>query len=240
MPAQPPLADTASAGGDGHRPVADSAASATAEAVVVPLSSRRGEKVERVQAAIDGVSAVMLALEARERLARGGGAAALGWAELAVAALLAAATIAMLRGRSHFGRWVSALAGLVLLLEGLSKTYGPKGHPSWALTLNGLLLLAMAAMAPRFEAWRARRRVLRLDDEGISYRRSRLRAFEVRRGDVASVAIGETLALVRTRGGRERRIDLADLHDRSEVVAALGAWSAAHGIEVTGDSTALR
>lgn len=203
------------------------------DAVVVPLRFRRHDRAEMVLAAIDGVSSINLALEARERLARGGGAALLGWAELAVAALLAAATVAMLRGRRHFGRWVSGLAGVVLLLDGLSKTYGPKGHPSWALTLNGLLLIALAAIAPRLEARRASRRMLRLDADGIAYRRSRWSGFAVRREDVVALSIGERDALVRLRDGAERKIDLAGLHERGDAETALRNWAAAHDVPST-------
>ncbi len=202
-------------------------------AVVVPLRYRRHDRAEMALAAIDGLSAVNLALEARARLARGGGAAALGWAELAVAVLLAAATVAMLRGRRHFGRWVSGLAGVVMLLDGLSKTYGPKGHPSWALTLNGLLLIGLAAIAPRLEARRAARRVLRLDGGGLTYRRNRWSGFAVRREDVVALSIGERDAVVRLRDGGERKIDLAGLHERGEAETALRDWAAAHDVPST-------
>lgn len=207
---------------------------AAADAVVVPLRFRRHDRAEMALAALDGVSSINLALEARERLARGGGAAALGWAELAVAALLAAATVAVLRGRRRFGRWVSGLAGIVLLLDGLSKTYGPKGHPSWALTLNGLLLIALALIAPRLEARRASRRVLRLAGDGITYRRNRWQGFAVRREDVVALSIGERDAALRLRDGGEHKIDLAGLHDRSEAEAALRAWAATHDVPTNG------
>ncbi|HEV8242225.1 MAG TPA: hypothetical protein VGS57_22855 [Thermoanaerobaculia bacterium] len=206
---------------------------APTEAVVVPLHSRRLERSETMMAALDGLSGLNLALEARERLSRGGGATVLGWAELAVAAVLLITTVAMLRGRRHFGRWVSGLAGIVLLLDGLSRTYGPKGHPSWALTLNGLVLLTMTGLAPRLEARRRARRVLRLDGEGIIYRRNRLRRFTVPRANIASLVIDGPTALVRTRNGGERRIDLGDLHNRDEAEAALRAWAAAAAVPVS-------
>ena len=197
---------------------------------MVPLHSRRMERAETMMALLDGISAINLALEARERLARGAGAAALGWAELAVAALLVATAIAMLRGRHHFGRFVSTLAGVVLLLDGLSRTYGPKGHPSWALTLNGLVLLAVAALAPRLAARREALRVLRLDGDGISYRRNRFRRFALPRGEIAGLAIDARAAVLRARNGRERRIDLDDLRNRTEAEAALRAWAVAHDV----------
>ena len=204
--------------------------------VVVPLHSRRMERAETMMAGLDGVSALNLALEARERIARGGGAAALGWAELAVAAVLVAAAIAMLRGRPHLGRFVSGLAGIVLLLDGLSRTYGPKGHPSWALTLNGVVLLVMTALAPRIAARRDAARVLRLDGNGISYRRNRFRRFAIPLSEIAGVAIDERAAVLRVRDGRERRIDLADLHTRAEAEAALRAWAAANGVPIASRS----
>lgn len=117
----------------------------------------------------------------------------------------------------------------MLLLEGWSKTYGPKGHPSWALTLNGLVLLVMAVLAPRLAAFRAARRSLRLDG-GIAYRRNRFRRFAVTRDEVAALSFGDREAVLQTRDGRSFRIDLADLHNRDEVEAALRTWAAAHGV----------
>jgi hypothetical protein len=99
--------------------------------LVIPLASRRLERAETAQALIDGVSAVTLALEARERLGHGGGGAALGWAELAVAALLVGVAATVVRGRAHFSRWVSALAGVVLLLEPRWRRMVRQSAPGW-------------------------------------------------------------------------------------------------------------
>jgi hypothetical protein len=206
--------------------------------VVVPLASRRRERAERMQALLDGISGVTLALQARERLGRGGPAAALGWAEIAVAVLLVATAVALVRGRHHLGRWVSALAGVVLLCEGIAKTWGPKGHPSWALTLNGLVLLAMTALAPVLEARRARLWALRLDGAGLSYRRGLFRRFAVRREQIARVEINARAAHVRLRNGRGLRLDLADLHNHDELEAALRKWAAAVDIEIADGAVA--
>jgi len=183
-------------------------------------------------ALVDVISALTLAGAARERLDRGGGAAAIGWAELAVAALLVLATVAMLRRRGALAGWTGGLAGGVLLLEGLSKIYGPKGHPSWALTLNGVVLVVASALGPRLAARRKARRALRLSDGGLAYRRSRMRRFTLSRAEVDSLTLDPTHAIVRTTAGDERRIDLADLHNRADVEAALRTWAAAQGVPV--------
>jgi hypothetical protein len=205
--------------------------------VVVPLASRRLERLETMQALVDAVSAFTLGVQARERLDQRGPMAVFGWAELAIALLLVAATVALLGRRRRYGRWISALGGIMLLLEGWSKTYGPKGHPSWALTLNGLALLVLAALAPWIETRRAARRVLRLDG-GVTYRLNRFRGFQVARHDVAALSIGEPAALVRTRDGRTLRIDLADLRNREEVEAALRAWATERGVSLAPLATA--
>jgi hypothetical protein len=190
-------------------------------------------RVVLMQGLIDALSSLNLALEAGERLSRGGRGALLGWAELLVAAFLVAATLAMLRGHARFGRWVEGLAGAVLLLDGLSKTYGPKGHPSWALTLNGLVLIGIGALAPQLEARREARRGLRLDDGGLTYRRNRWRRFVVARGDIREVAIGPRDALVHTTDGRSLRIDLTDLRNRAQVERGLREWATATGVPLT-------
>jgi hypothetical protein len=200
------------------------------EPIVVPLHSRGLERAERATSLVDAVSALNLGLAARSRLGAGGGAEALGWAELAVSAGLVVAAVLVAKGRASFGRWISALAGLVLLLEGMSRIYGPKGHPSWALTFNGVVLLAMAAAAPWLEQRRRARRFLRLDDEGAEYRRNRLRSWSVRRADVVACKIGANEALLRTGNGKTLRVDLADLHNRDDATAALRSWAAAHAI----------
>jgi hypothetical protein len=207
------------------------------DAQVIPLESRRLERAERMTALVDGVSALTIALEARERLARGGPAAALGWAELGVAALLVVTAVLVVRGRSELGRWVSGLAGVVLLLEGVSKTWGPKGHPSYALLLNGLVLLAVAGAAPWLDGRRRALRVLRLDDDGVGYRRNRFRRFSARREEIARVTLDGRAAILHARDGGTHRIDLADLHNADAARDALVAWASSHGVPI-GDGPA--
>jgi hypothetical protein len=205
---------------------------------ILRLESRALERAERVGALIDGFSAVSLALEARERLDGGGPTSVLGGAEILVAGLLVVVAVLALRGRSEYGPWVSGLAGVVLVLEGLSKTWGPKGHPSWALVLNGAVLLALAARAPWFDERRRARRVLTLDDDGVAFRRNRFRRFTLRREDTARLTLDTGEAVFHTRDGRPRRIDLADLHNAAEVSAAIRAWASEHAVPIgrSGDS----
>jgi hypothetical protein len=200
------------------------------EPIVVPLHSRALERAEKGMSLVDAVSALNLGFAARDRLGAGGGAAALGFLELAVSVALLVAAVLVVTGRASFGRWISALAGVVLMLEGMSRMYGPRGHASWALTLNGVALLAVAIAAPWLEKRRRARRFLRLDDDGAQYRRNRLRFWRVSRADVVYCAIGTDEAVFHTTRGRTFRVDLADLHNRDEASAALRSWAAAHGI----------
>jgi hypothetical protein len=201
------------------------------EAVVVPLQSRRLERAERLTSLVDAISGLTLGFAAWERIGRGGGAAALGWAELAVSAALLVAAVLVAMGNGAVGRWIGLFAGLVFLLEALSRIYGPKGRPSLAHALNGIVLMAVAYLSPWLEERRRARRMLTLDDHGVSYRRSKLRGnWYVPRVHLVRCSIGADDAVLYTHDGRERRIDLADLHNRAEVENALIAWAAAHGV----------
>lgn len=196
----------------------------------MPLHSRRLERAERLTSLVDAISGLTLGFAAWERIGRGGGAAMIGWAELAVSAALLVAAVLVAVGNRAVGRWIGVFAGLVFLLEALSRIYGPKGRPSLAHALNGIVLMSLAYLGPWLEDRKRARRILRLDDHGVSYRRNRLRSWYVPRVHLVRCWIGADEAVLYTRDGRERRIDLADLHNRAEVEAALSAWTAAHGV----------
>lgn len=201
---------------------------------MVPLHSRRLERAERLTSLVDAISGLTLGFAAWDRIGRSGGAAALGWAELAVSAALLVAAVLVALGHREVGRWIGVFAGTVFLLEGVSHIYGPKGRPSLAQALNGIVLLALAYLSPWLEQRRRVRRILTLDDHGVSYRRRKLRGnWYVPRVSLLRCWIGPDEAVLYTRDGRERRIDLADLHNRAEVEAALSAWAAAHGVPMS-------
>jgi hypothetical protein len=68
-----------------------------------------------------------------------------------------------------------------------------------------------------------RRRSLRVTDEGIYVpgRRFKVRKLQAKWEDVASIEIGERWAVITTRAGRVRKLDLPDLDHADEVRRAL-------------------
>ncbi len=214
--------------------------------VVIQLSSRRVERIQRMSVALDGISAINLAVEARDRLGRGGGTSVFGWVELGVAALLAVATVMLVRGRAALARWVDGLAGAVMLLDGFGRAFEPHRHIGWPLVLNGVALLGVAVAAPWIDARRSSRRTLRLDGDALAYRRFRFRRFTVPRAEISGLVFAPDQVSIHTRSGRPRRINLADLHNRDEVETALRTWASSWGVPVDeatavapGDGTSL-
>lgn len=201
-----------------------------AAAIVVQLHSRKMERAERLASLVDAISGITLGFAAWERIGRGGGAAMLGWAELAVSAALLVAAVLVAIGNDKVGRSISVFAGLVFLLEAMSRIYGPKGRPSLAHALNGIVLMGLAYLDPWLHDRKRRRRLLRFDAGGVSFRRNRLRRWFVPRTEIVRWSIERDEALLHTRDGGARRIDLADLYNRDEAAAALRAWGAAYAI----------
>lgn len=199
-------------------------------AIVVQLHSRRIERAERLTSLVDAISGITLGFAAWERIGRGGGAALLGWAELAVSAALLVAAVLVAIGNAKVGRSIGVFAGLVFLLEAVSHIYGPKARPSLAQALNGIVLMALAYLGPWLQDRKKRQRLLRFDYSGVSFRRNRFRRWLVPRSEIVRWSIERDEALLHTRDGGARRIDLADLYNRDEAAAALRAWGAAYAI----------
>lgn len=176
--------------------------------------------------------AVSLLLAARQRLAAPGDHL-LALIELATSAALVVAIARSLRGRED-PRGVSAVdlaAGLMLAAEWWDAT--SHGHRWFSPTLlSAAVALVIGVLPLWFPHWKTRRRVMRVDAEGVRYRRSALRRFETRWRDVRSVIDrGDAIELERV-AGAPQSIRLSALVDPQVVREALLGGAARAGVPV--------
>ena len=73
----------------------------------------------------------------------------------------------------------------------------------------------------RLQGFSARHNSIRVEDEGIRIGGKFFQAFRATWSDVAAIDIGDRQASIRTRDGRERTLNLADLHGVDQVRAVL-------------------
>jgi hypothetical protein len=84
-----------------------------------------------------------------------------------------------------------------------------------------VITLALGLAHGRIAAFSARRRALRVTAHGISIRRRPFGRFTRRWDQVRDITIDAREAVVHTHDGTKRRIDLQDLQNAPEVIAAL-------------------
>jgi hypothetical protein len=197
------------------------------------LQDRRLRQLEWLTRIPLALSAEVLAKAALPRLH---GASALdrafAGAELAAAALVVVVLVVAWRRRHGtpwaFG-WIDVAAAAMLLAEwGDRLAHGGK----WLspVLLTAVFTLAVGLADRPLARLRKRRRVLRLDEEGLHFRFTRLRRFDVPWPEVASMERDGRTFRIRRRHGRERRIDLGRLDNRDHVARALATAAAARGI----------
>lgn len=215
--------------------------------VVVPLQLRRLEQVERLQMLLEVPPAVSLLLEALHRVRASG--ASLGdhlfaAAELATSAALIFFTVRELKGRGHHAaaRKVAAAdlaAGAMLTAEWADAVAHGGKYVSPTL-LSALTAYVLALLPLWVPGWRSRRRVLRLDGEGVRYRASPRRRVRATWAELAAVTrTGERVEL-RRREGSPRVIDLRALRNGDAVWEALAAAATRAGVPVARDPASAR
>jgi len=203
----------------------------------VPLRSRRIERARRMVPLRDGVAALVLAWAALPRFRSGvPGEVALAVADAIVAAALVGAIVYYnFRPYSHHHarvEWTDLAAGAMLLVEAFHQHR--EGRPGRALPyatiVTAFVTLGKGLLHERFAARDARRRVLRLDHEGLHFRWSRLFRSEVKRRDVAALAVSDHEIVVTAPDGARRRISLRHVLEPAMIAAAVRAWAAREGI----------
>lgn len=200
--------------------------------ILVPLRSKRQRRALAVQKLNHAIPAFGLLLAGAQGISDGrhGFGFYLGVFELASAAALIVLTIRELRSaivsahaHEHHGvDWVDIAAGFVLLAEA-AEHWHVTGHISRPTLLTAVATFALGLSHGRLTRGKRRRRVLRVDEAGIAIagRPFKARRIDAAWGDVQSIDVGDRWAVVRTRGGRERRLDLSDLDTAPEARAAL-------------------
>ncbi len=211
-----------------------SAGSGEAVTETIFLQDGRRRRVEWLNRIPLAVSAVLLADAALPRLE---GVAArekvLAGAELAAAGVLVLVLLVSWRRRHRAAPttigWIDLAAAAMLFAEWADRL--AHGHKWFSPVFVTALATAAIGVANRpLTRHRERRRILRLDDEGIGFRLNRLRGFRLAWSEVASIERTDRLLRIRGRDGRERRIDLGRLDNADEVASALARAAAERGL----------
>ncbi len=153
-------------------------------------------------------------------------------AEIAIAVIVLATFALELRatvkhqkhGASHahhprFG-WFDLAAGVLLIYEAFHGAHGHKPGYLRAPFFNGLVVIALGLLHARISAAAAKRRYLKLDDDGIEYH-VKFRSWSIPWSEVASITVGEKQAVFMTAAGRRHTLDLGHLHNHDAVRRAL-------------------
>ncbi len=204
--------------------------------MIVPLRSKRRERAQVVQKFQHVIPAVPLLLAGLQAIKAGehGFAFALGVFEVATSVLLIGTMLREIRAlrrapapganahhADHGVDWVEIFAACVLIAEVLEHWHQTH-HIKRPAVLTAILTLGLGLFHGRIARFGASRRVLRLEDEGIHIGgKFVFRPFRVSWADIASIEVGERHARIRTRDGRQRSLNLADLIDAGDVRAAL-------------------
>ena len=200
------------------------------DSVVVPLQSRRLERAQLLQKVNHAIPAAGLLVAGTQALTEGahGVALALAAVEIGTSAMLlftlARGFRELRRGSAvhraaHGVDWIDIWAAGVLFVEAAERWHLTH-HLSRPTILTGIITLALGLFHDRISARIQRRRAVRITAEGIYVGAKPFRGLKARWPDIASISITGQVAEVRTRTGRVRRVNLADLRNAEEVRAA--------------------
>jgi hypothetical protein len=201
--------------------------------VVVPLRSRRRQRASALQKVQHAVPAAGLTAAGVHALATGvhGLELALAIVEVVTSVLLVGAIVQSFRAASARGRerahgghgidWADVWAAGVLFAEAAERWHLTH-HIARPTIVTGLVTLGLGLFHGRIAARQAGRRVLRVDDTGVYVRARPFRGLHARWTDIAHISVTGDKAEIRTRAGRVRRLDFADLEGADTVRAALG------------------
>jgi len=154
---------------------------------------------------------------------------ALAIVEIGTSVLLVATIARSIRGARKNGQrglphahgidWVDIWAAAVLFVEAAERWH-LRHHMPRPLILTAFVTLGLGLFHGRITAFRRRRRSLRISAEGIYVSGRPFNTFTARWPDIAAIVVTERSAEIRTRHGRVRRLDLADLENADAIRAA--------------------
>lgn len=203
-----------------------------ASVATVPLRSKRREKAQALQKFQHAIPAVPLLLAGVQAIGNGehGVALALGVFEIATSVALLGTVVWEIRAmrrpkvdtaHAHHGvDWVHIFAAAVLVAEVLEH-YHLTHHIRRPTILTALVTLALGLGHGRLQRFSDSRRALRVEDEEIQIGGRFFRTFRARWADVTSIDVGEKYAQIKTLDGRQRKLNLSDLHGAEHVRTAL-------------------
>jgi hypothetical protein len=212
---------------------------AASDEIVVPLRSIRARRAMALQKLNHVIPAAGLLFAGMQAIREGheGFGFYLGIFELVSSAALIVLFIRELRASRapqhpkhpthpahppHGVDWVDIAAGFVLVAEALEH-YHLTHHFARPTIVSAIVTFALGLFHGRIAARKAKRRVLRVTSEGV---RISGRLFKARRldgdwKDLVSIEVGPRYAVVATRAGRTRKLDLSDLEHGELVRSAL-------------------
>jgi hypothetical protein len=206
------------------------------DSIVVPLLSRRRQRALTMQKVQHAAPAAALLLQGLSTLGRAphGLELLLGTVEIVASALLIVMVARALRKARRVGAatetahvehahgvdWIDICVAAVLAVEAFERWHQTHhiARPT-IFTAVGMLLLGI--FHGRLFGSIQQRRSLRAGDEGLYISTRPFRRFRAAWDDIQSIDIGERWASVKTRSGREQRLDLADLENAGPVRRAL-------------------
>jgi hypothetical protein len=203
------------------------------DATTIPLVSRRRERGQLLQKIQHALPSFVLLMNGIQGLQAGheGFARVLALAELVTSGLVIGGIARSVRRmrRAHDERaaahhsgidWIDLFLAAMLATEAFSHQHRT-GHLPRPTILLSVLMLALGLLHGRIADRQARRRSLRADDRGISIGGRFFTRFTATWPDIARIDIGDRYATIATRDGRTKKIDLDDLRNRADIVAAL-------------------
>jgi hypothetical protein len=199
--------------------------------LVVPLRSRRRERAIAMQKLPHTIGAIALLFGGLRTLGRApaGFDLVLAIVEVTTSALLIGSVAYSLRrlAKGHAAAhtphnidWVDIFVAGVLGAEALERWHA-EHHIARPVILLAIFMLVFGFAHGRFFAYMERKRSMRIGPDGIVIPRRPFGRLSASWREVAGVTITPREAVVTLRNGRTRRIDLADVQNADQVVAAL-------------------
>ena len=198
----------------------------------IPLRSKRREKAQAFQKFQHAIPAVPLLMAGMQAIRNGehGVALALGIFEIATSVALLGTVVWEIRAmrrpkaqtaHAHHGvDWVHIFAAAVLIAEVLEH-YHLTHHIRRPTILTAIVTLGLGLGHGRLQRLSERRSALRVEDDEILIGGKFFRTFRARWADVTSIDVGEKYARITTQDGRQRKLNLSDLHGAEQVRTAL-------------------
>ena len=209
---------------------------ACSEHLIVPLRSKRQKVAQSLQKLNHVIPAMGLFAAGQQALREGhaGFGFYLGVFEIVSSAALVVLFIREFRSAvrpahpahpshpAHGIDWVDIAAGFVLVAEVLEHWHLTH-HIRRPMVLTALVTFGLGLFHGRLVERRSRTRVLRVDETGIFVggRPFKVRRLQAAWPDVASIDVGPRWAVITTRTGRSRTLDLPDLEEEVGARAAL-------------------